>query len=368
MCDKYRLKLVGVVSLLAMFFLGSSLRAQAQPLPGKPQLPPGKAEPLAVRSLTGHSDEVVCVAFSPDGRRGLSGDKSGILRMWDLDAATALRSFALGFGPVGAACFSDDGSMIHAVAANAKSLRVRVWDSRSGKPGNGSTDAARGGIKKANPLILALARGGEHLIVLETASGPAGAKACKLETVDLSDVTAPRNPIVDKDARPLCMTVSHNGSKVITGGGPREAALRLWDLKENKVQPFGTVTTGIQCVALSPDGRYALAGSDRHIQIWDLTNVKATRLLKGHTKSVTTVAFSSDGRRALSGSMDRTIRLWDVRTGKQLSRLEGHTESVRTVLFSPDGKWALSGGADRSVRLWELPLAKAAPAKKEKRR
>jgi WD40 repeat protein len=361
-------KLVGVVSLLVVFCLGLGLPAKAQRLPGKPQLPPSKAQPPAVRTLSGHTDEVVCVAFSPDGRHGLSGDKRGILRMWDLDAATELRSFALGFGPVAAACFSDDGRMIHAVAANAKSLRVRVWDSRSGKPGNGSTDAARGGTKKPNPLILALARGGEQLIVLETASGPTGAKACKLEAVDLSDVTAPRNPIVETNARPVCMAVSRDGSKVITGGGPREAALRLWDLKESKVEPFGPVTNGSQCVALSPDGRHVLTGSDRHIQIWDLTSVSATRLLKGHTKSVTSVAISPDGQRALSGSLDKTIRLWDVGTGQQLSRLEGHTEPVRTVLFSPDGKWALSGGADRSVRLWELPLAKATPAKKEKRR
>ena len=67
------------------------------------------------------------------------------------------------------------------------------------------------------------------------------------------------------------------------------------------------------------------------------------------------MAFSPDGSRALSGSMDSTVRLWDVETGRELRRLQGHDGLVTALAFSPDGRRALSGSMDNSVRLWGLP-------------
>ena len=58
----------------------------------------------------------------------------------------------------------------------------------------------------------------------------------------------------------------------------------------------------------------------------------------GHTGAVRSVAFSPDSRHALSGSDDKTVRMWDARTGKCLRVLEGHTESVLSVAWSSDGQ------------------------------
>jgi hypothetical protein len=61
----------------------------------------------------------------------------------------------------------------------------------------------------------------------------------------------------------------------------------------------------------------------------------------------------SDGRRALSGSMDNTLRLWDLESGDS-RMLEGHTKGVTTVALLPDGRRALSGSYDCTLRLWDL--------------
>jgi WD40 repeat protein len=76
--------------------------------------------------------------------------------------------------------------------------------------------------------------------------------------------------------------------------------------------------------------------------------------LGGHTSSVSSVAFSPDGKQILSGSWDSTIRLWDVATGREIRTFSGHTSSVISVAFSPDGKQILSGSTDSTIRLWDV--------------
>ena len=78
------------------------------------------------------------------------------------------------------------------------------------------------------------------------------------------------------------------------------------------------------------------------------------RTLQRHTDSVSAVALSADGRRALSGSYDDTLHLWDLGTGQTLRTLEGHTDPVFAVALSPDGCRALSGSSDNTLRLWDL--------------
>ena len=61
------------------------------------------------------------------------------------------------------------------------------------------------------------------------------------------------------------------------------------------------------------------------------------RTFEGHSGWVTSVAFSPDGARVLSGSWDKTIKLWDAATGQLIRTFEGHSGAVGSVAFSPDG-------------------------------
>src|SRR5205807_1959132 len=90
--------------------------------------------------------------------------------------------------------------------------------------------------------------------------------------------------------------------------------------------------------------------------------------LHGHSSAVWSVAFSPDGKQALTGSRDRTARLWSLATGKELRRLEGHSSAIHpaavssdfngihSLAFSPNGKQALTGG--ETAILWDLATGK----------
>jgi WD40 repeat protein/mono/diheme cytochrome c family protein len=108
-------------------------------------------------------------------------------------------------------------------------------------------------------------------------------------------------------------------------------------------------------VAFSPDGRRALSGGEDHTaRLWDVATGREVRRLEGHTGEVLAVALSPDGQRALTAGSDRTVRLWDLSSGRERRRLEGHTDRVTSVAFAPDGRRALSGSWDQTLILWDL--------------
>ena len=114
----------------------------------------------------------------------------------------------------------------------------------------------------------------------------------------------------------------------------------------------------ITSVAFSPDGKTLASGSAAGmLRLWDAENGQLKATLKEHTARVTSVAFSPDGKTIASGGDldDGLIWLWDVDTGRRRAALEGHEVAVLSVAFSPDGKTLASGGGwGDAIWLWDV--------------
>jgi WD40 repeat protein len=85
---------------------------------------------------------------------------------------------------------------------------------------------------------------------------------------------------------------------------------------------------------------------------------KEGQILKGHRGGVTSVAFSPDGTRVASGSINNLVRIWNVVKGEVEYILQGHSHVMRSVAFSPDGTRVVSGSYDHSIWIWNLTIGK----------
>ena len=76
-----------------------------------------------IRKLDGHTDDVMCVCFSPDGRYIASGSKDNTVRVWDWKNKKELRKLEEHY--VYSVCFSPDGRYI---VSGSGDKTVCVWD------------------------------------------------------------------------------------------------------------------------------------------------------------------------------------------------------------------------------------------------
>jgi WD40 repeat protein len=161
-----------------------------------------------------------------------------------------------------------------------------------------------------------------------------------------------------------CVAFSPDGGRIASASGPitpldipraPPGEVIVWDTRKGqKLLTLRGHARGIHGLAYSPDGRRIVSGSvDGTLRVWDADKGQEQLTLKGHTHWVNGVAYSPDGRLITSGGGDATVRVWDASTGRELLTLRGHSGAVNGVAFSPDGGSIVSASDDTTVKAWD---------------
>jgi RNA polymerase sigma factor (sigma-70 family) len=338
--------------------------------------PAGPLEAVAVRRFEGHTDGVMAVAFSPDGKRVLSGgvcygDRDPTVRLWEVSTGKELLKLEGHTEGVYSLAFLPGGKK--AVSGGADGT-VRVWDLDGGKELN------RYEGHEGTVYGLDVTRDGKLMLT--------GGEDSTVRLWDLKTGKEVRR-FAGHEGKVRAVAFSADGKRAVSGTVLGDATLRVWDVETGdqvskytvaaaparnrrdvgifKGGGFGPApggfggirfadeTAGIASVAFSPDGKLVLAGClDNVLRVFELSTGNE-RKLEGHTKQLHGATFTPDGKRILSASYDQTVRLWEVESGKEVCRFFGHSNWVWGVAISPDGKLGLSGSLDKTVRLWKLP-------------
>ncbi len=270
-----------------------------------------------IRTLSGHTNRVTELAFSPNSQVLASqstvnlspGD--GSVRLWNVSTGAQIATIAT--SGVGQLAFSPDGTTL-AGASGGNPLNVHLWD--------------------ASNLTLRRAISTVFRVVAFSPDGSRIATAKRNETLYIMD----------------------------TGSGSQVAA-------------YTGHTGWVTATAYSANGQLlASAGDDRSIRVWNPQTGQTTRTLTGHTTYPDFIAFRPDGAilasvgsgvnitrtsRGISVSIsnaDRFLRLWDLNTGTELTRVNIGNDVLSGVSFSANWGVLVTGSNAGLIRIFQGPV------------
>lgn len=331
-------------------------------------------------TLSGHTDSILTVAFSPDGRRLASGSGDMNVRFWDLNTNTPLPVSQGHKNWVMCLSWSPDGRYL---ASGSMDNTVIIWDGETGKPIGSPLKGHTKWITSLSwePLHL---QSPSYRLVSSSKDGLA----------KVWDVTGKTCLITLSQHKDAIACVKWAGSGHIYTAS-RDRSIKIWTPQGSLVKSLDGHAHWINTLALStdyalrtgafdhngqlkvdrndpeamkqaalerykaalPEGREVLiSGSDDFTMIlWnpDESNKPVARLT-GHQALVNHVMFSPNGQFIASASFDKSVKIWNAKTGKFLASLRGHVGSVYQIAWSSDSRLLCSCSKDSTVKLWEL--------------
>ncbi|NCS59334.1 MAG: protein kinase [Microcystis aeruginosa G11-04] len=305
---------------------------QKQP-PVMPKINPS-VSPLD-KTLTGHSDCLDSVAYSPDGRYLASGSRDNTIKIWEVATGKELRTLTGHSEIVFSVAYSPDGRYL---ASGSRDNTIKIWEVATGKV---RTITGHSGWV----FSVAYSPDGRYL-----ASGSAD------KTIKIWEVATGKQLRTLTDHSMTVWSVAYSPDGRYLASGSLDKTIKIWEVATGtELRTLTGYSIGVLSVVYSPDGHYLASGSnDNTIKIWEVATGKQLRTPTGHSEVVRSVVYSPDGRYLASGSQDKTIKIWEVATGKELRTLTGHSQTVFSVVYSPDGRYLASGSSDRTIKIWRV--------------
>jgi WD40 repeat protein len=312
------------------------LAAALAPLAVKAEDPAPQAK--LRHTLAGHTGDVRCLAFGPDGKTLASGSKDRSIKLWDVASGTNTATLEGHTGAVRCLAFSPGGKVL---ASGSEDRTVRLWEVANGEgiaTLEGHADEVR--CLAFGPDCRTLASGGR-------------------DSIKLWDVTRGKEKATLKASGIASLAWDADGKRLASGGAGNKVT--LWDVAGGKEATVLDLHHQFAepLVAFSPDGKALASGGRciRDVKLWDVAAGRETATLEGQDPhGIRALVFVPEGEgMALLAVWYRDgIQRWDAATGRRTGAWKV-AKYVSAAAFSPDGKVLATGSLGREIQLWEVP-------------
>lgn len=305
-------------------------------------------EGVRKKTFRGNKGSLYSLAFSPDGKTLASGGEgefirgedgnflrdNGIFHVWDTVEGKRKHRFAGdNMYDIRSVAFRPDGSLL---AGGDEFGQIHLVDPNTGKY-----------IKKLE------AHSKEVVAISFSADMRTLATGSRDGSVRIWEVASGENKQTFEGFfdKVIGFDVSADGKTIVMGGsGPT----CLWDVASGKREKTFTESSYAGNISFVPGGKFILTATNAKFLYDRNTGERAAHFL-GTGSVASSVGFSPDGKKIVTGNDDGTVLLFDVerRNYKGQVTLAAHDGRVVSVAYTPDGKTIVSGSADQTIRLWD---------------
>ncbi len=297
------------------------------------------------------------VLVSPNGEKIASWDasKDRLIRFWNADTGEHKRTIKDHKGPIKHVVFSIDSSILASWSNAHEDKKIRLWNVDTGR----HTQTLTG--HKYHIDSVTFSPDGKTLI----SGGQDG-------TVLLWDVSTgkPKKTLTDQDVdtdpnthfdSTFVFMFNSDGSKFAIGD--KKGMIHLWDVSTWKEErTLDGHADAITSINFSPDGRSIVStGKDGTVRLWNIDNGQQIQSISGDKRIFWYVMFYPNGlplatevARMNSRYDTEIINLWNLRTGEIIKTFDGHSRKITGLSFSDDGKILASSSFDDTMLLWDL--------------
>jgi len=288
--------------------------------------------------LSGHTNQVNCVIFSPDGTSLVSGSDDKTIKLWDVQTGGVVKTFSGHTAFVLSVSISPGCTII---ASGSKDNTICLWDIQ--------TEECQHVIRQqANVYHVSFSpTNPKHIISI------CGGKLWQWDT-NGHQISPP------SDAS--CVAFSPNGSQFVL-------CCRAVVIVQNSdsgatVGKFKVADDYTQCCCFSLDGRLVAVAAGRIIYVWDITgsDPHLVETLIGHAEYITSLTFSSPST-LISASTDKSVKFWQISASPiDLAIIDPEPTQIPLPLVSSislqarDGI-AISSDTDGVVKTWDIPAS-----------
>jgi hypothetical protein len=286
---------------------------------------------ICEQTLTGHSNDVLCVVQLADGRV-VSGSEDKTLKVWNVN--TGVCEMTLEGHRDGVSCLIQlaDGRVV----SGSDDSTLKVW--------NVNTGVCEKTLKGHSYSVCCLVQLADGRVV----SG-------SYKTLNVWNVTTGvcERTLKGHSDWVSCLVQLADG-RVVSGSD--DSTLKVWNMNTGVCeQTLEGHNKHVECLVQLADGRVVSGSRDNALKVWNMNTGVCEMTLteyghKVYKQSVCCLVQLADGR-VVSGSY-KTLKVWNVNTGVCEMTLEGHSDGVECLVQLADGR-VVSGSRDKTLKVWK---------------